>query len=48
VLQNMVLFSSARNNYFMAEAEGYASHQFTGFPDEASHCPSYVPVHAGP
>jgi hypothetical protein len=32
----------------MAEAEGYASHQLLGFPDEASHCSSSVPMYAGP
>jgi hypothetical protein len=32
----------------MAEAEGYASHQFPRLLDVASHCPSSVPVYAGP
>jgi hypothetical protein len=30
----------------VAKADVYASHQFLGFPNEASHCPSSVPVHA--
>jgi hypothetical protein len=45
---DMVFFSSAGDNYIMVEAKGYASHQLPGLPDEASHCPSSVPVHAGP
>jgi hypothetical protein len=39
----MVFLPSLGNEYVMAEAEGYASNQF---PDEASNCPSFVPVHA--
>jgi hypothetical protein len=33
---NMVFFSSARNNHVVAEAEGYASHQLSGFLDKAN------------
>jgi hypothetical protein len=44
----MVFFSSARNNYFVAKAKGYASHQFPRSPDEASHYPSSVLVYVGP
>jgi hypothetical protein len=43
---NLVLFSSARNNYIMAEAEGYADHQFPRISDEASHGSGFVLVHA--
>jgi hypothetical protein len=32
----------------MAEAEGYASHQLSGFLDEASDCSSSIPMHIGP
>jgi hypothetical protein len=42
------LYSSARNNHFLAEAEGYASHQLSRFPDKASDCPSTVPMYARP
>jgi hypothetical protein len=31
----------------MAEAEGHASTQLLGLPNEASHCPSFVPMHIG-
>jgi hypothetical protein len=31
----MVFFSSARNDHFLVEAKGYASHQLPRFPDEA-------------
>jgi hypothetical protein len=44
----MVFLSSAGDNYVMAEAEGHASHQLPGLPDEASHCSGFVPMHAGP
>jgi hypothetical protein len=33
---NSVFLSSAENNHIMAEAEGYASHQLPGLPNEAS------------
>jgi hypothetical protein len=45
---DMVFFSSVGDNYVVEEAKGYASHQLPGLPDEASHYPSPVPVHAGP
>jgi hypothetical protein len=45
---DMVFFSSTRDNYVVAEAKGYASRQLPGLPNEASHCPRSVPVHAGP
>jgi hypothetical protein len=32
----------------MTEAEGYASHQLPGFPNEASDCSSSIPMHIGP
>jgi hypothetical protein len=37
-----------RDNYVVAKAKGYASHQLPGLPDEASHCPSPILVHVGP
>jgi hypothetical protein len=45
---DMVFFSSARDNYVVAEAERHVSHQLLGLLDEASHCPSSVPMHRGP
>jgi hypothetical protein len=45
---DMVFLSSTGDNYVVAEAEGYASHQLPGLSDKASHCPSSVPVHTGP
>jgi hypothetical protein len=44
----LVLFSPARNNHIMAEAEGHADHQFPRVSDEAGHCSGFVPVHARP
>jgi hypothetical protein len=41
---DMVFFSSARDNYVMAEAQGHAGYQFSGLSDEASHSSSFVPV----
>jgi hypothetical protein len=35
------------NDHVMAEAEGHAGNQLSRFPDEASNCPSSVPVHVG-
>jgi hypothetical protein len=32
----------------MAEAEGYASNQLLGFPDEASDYSSSITMHTGP
>jgi hypothetical protein len=40
--------TSARDNYVVAEAKGYASYQLPGFPDNASHHPSSFSVYAGP
>jgi hypothetical protein len=37
-----------RNNHVMAEAEGYASNQLLGFPDEASDYSSSITMHTGP
>jgi hypothetical protein len=45
---SVVFFSSAGNNHIVSEAEGYASHQLSGFSDEASDCSSPIPVHTGP
>jgi hypothetical protein len=44
----MVFFSSSENNHVVAEAEGYASHQLLGFPDEASDSSSFIAMHTGP
>jgi hypothetical protein len=44
----MIFFSSFGNNYIVAEAEGYASHQLSGLSDEASDCSSPIPVYVGP
>jgi hypothetical protein len=41
-------FSSARDNYVMAEAKGYVSYQLSGFPNKAGHCPGSFLVYAGP
>jgi hypothetical protein len=32
----------------MAKAKGHAGNQLSGFLDQASNCPSLVPVHVGP
>jgi hypothetical protein len=45
---DMVFFSSAEDKYIMAKVKGYASHQLPRLPDEASHFPSPLLVHAGP
>jgi hypothetical protein len=45
---DMVLLPLARNNYIMAEAQGYASNQFPRFLDEASYCSGLVSMHARP
>jgi hypothetical protein len=42
---NLVLLLSARNNHIMAEAEGYADHQFPRVSNEAGHRSSLIPVH---
>jgi hypothetical protein len=44
----MIFFSSVRNNHVMTEAQGYASHQLPGFPDEASDYSSSIPMHTRP
>jgi hypothetical protein len=43
-----VLFSSARNNHIVAEAEGYASRKLQGLPNEGSDCSSSILVHTRP
>jgi hypothetical protein len=40
---DMVLFSSARDNHVMAEAQGHAGYHFSGLSDKASHSSSLVP-----
>jgi hypothetical protein len=42
----MVFFSSARNHYFVAEAQGYAGDKFPRLLDEASHSSGLVSMHA--
>jgi hypothetical protein len=42
----VVFFSSARNYYFMAEAQGYASDKFPGLSDEASHSSGSLSMYA--
>jgi hypothetical protein len=42
----MVFFSSARDHYFVAEAQGYAGDKFPRLPDKASHNSGLVLVHA--
>jgi hypothetical protein len=44
----MVFLPSAGNYHVTVEAEGHAGNQFPGFPDEASDCSGYVPMHTGP
>jgi hypothetical protein len=44
----MVFFSSAGNNHVVVEAEGYASHQLSGFSNEASDYSSSSPMDIGP
>jgi hypothetical protein len=48
VAQTWYFFSSAGNNYIMAEVEGYASHKLPGLPNEAIDRSSSTPVHARP
>jgi hypothetical protein len=43
---NMVFFSSARDYYFVAETQRYASDKFPRLSDEASHSSDLVLVHA--
>jgi hypothetical protein len=45
---DMVFFSSARDYYFMAEAQGYATDKFPRFSDEAGHSSGPVSLHARP
>jgi hypothetical protein len=44
----MVFFSSARDYYFMAEAQGYATDKLSRLSDEASHSSGPVSMHARP
>jgi hypothetical protein len=41
----MVFFSSARDHYFVAEAQGYAGDKFPRLPDEAGHSLGHVLMH---
>jgi hypothetical protein len=45
---NLVLLSSARDNYVMEKAKGYVSDQLSGFSNEAGHCQGSLSVYAGP
>jgi hypothetical protein len=45
---DVVFFPSPGNDHVMEKAEGHAGNQLSGFPEEASNCPSLVPVHARP
>jgi hypothetical protein len=45
---NLVLLSSARDNYVMAEAKGHVSDQLSGVSNETGHHPSSLSVYAGP
>jgi hypothetical protein len=44
----MVFFSSARDYYFVAEAQGYATYKFSMLSDEAGHISGPVSMHARP
>jgi hypothetical protein len=44
----MVFFSSARNYYFMAEAQRYVGNKFPWLSDEASYSSGFVSMHARP
>jgi hypothetical protein len=44
----MVFFSSVRDNYVVAETQGYASDKFPRLLDEASHSSGPVLVHTRP
>jgi hypothetical protein len=46
--QDMVLFSRARDNHVMAEAQGHAGYQFSRLSDKSSHSSGLVPVHTRP
>jgi hypothetical protein len=45
---DLVFLPSAKNNHIMAEAQGYASHQFPRLLDKANHCSGFVSMHARP
>jgi hypothetical protein len=42
----MIFFSSARDHYFIAEAQGYAGDKFPRLPDEAGHSSGLVSMDA--
>jgi hypothetical protein len=44
----MVFFSSAKDYYFVAEAQGYVTDKFPRFSDEAGHSLDPVSMHARP
>jgi hypothetical protein len=48
VALDLVFLPSAKNNHIMAEAQGYASHQFPRLSDEANHCSGFVSMHTRP
>jgi hypothetical protein len=45
---DVVFFPSPGNDHVMAKADRHAGNQLSGFPYEASNCPSLVTVHARP
>jgi hypothetical protein len=45
---DMVFLSSARDYYFVAEAQGYATNKFPRFLDKAGHSSGPVSMHARP
>jgi hypothetical protein len=44
----MVFFSLARDYYFVAEAQGYATEKLSRLSDEAGHSSDPVSMHARP
>jgi hypothetical protein len=44
----MVFFSSARDYYFVAEAQGYATDKLSRLSDEAGHSSGFVSMYARP
>jgi hypothetical protein len=44
----MVFFSSARDYYFVAEAQGYATDKLSRLSDKAGHISSHVSMNARP
>ena len=42
---DMVFFPSTKCSDLMADAQGYASHKFSGFLDKANYCLGLVPMH---